>query len=115
MSNENKYLMVRISNILKTDFQKFCKNKGLTVSEAVRIFVHYCLENGVAPYNIADQDMYSENDNLTRISITMDSELRKRFSEACSKYNLSMSLFLRDFMNECVVKNKFPFDKFYKK
>jgi len=111
MSNDKKYLMVRISNILKKDFQKFCKNKGLTVSEAVRIFVHYCLENGATPYNIADRDKHNEDDNLTRISITMDSELRQKFSDACSKYNLSMSLFLRDFMNECVVKNKFPFDK----
>ena len=111
MGNENRYLMVRVSNILKKDFKKFCKIKGLTVSEAVRIFVHYCLENGTTPYNIADRDKYNEDDNSTRISITMDSELRQKFAEACGKYNLSMSLFLRDFMNECVVKNKFPFDK----
>jgi len=111
MSNGSKYLSLRIGSRLKEDFQKFCKSKGLSISKAVKIFAYYCLENGVTPYNIAKTDKSDIDDNLIRISISMDIELRKKFSDACNKYDLPMSVFLRDFMNECVVKNKFPFDK----
>ena len=111
MNNGSKYLSLRIGSKLKEDFQKFCKSRGLSISKAIKIFAYYCLENGVTPYNIAKTNNFKEDDNLIRISISMDSELRKKFSDACNKYDLPMSLFLRDFMNECVVKNTFPFDK----
>ena len=111
MSNGSKYLSLRIDSNLKDNFHKFCKSKGLSISKAVKIFAHYCLENGVTPYNISETDKCNDSGNLIRISISMDGELRKKFSDACNKYNLPMSVFLRDFMNECVIKNKFPFDK----
>ena len=111
MSNGSKYISLRIGSKLKEDFHKFCRGKGLSVSKAIKIFAHYCLENGVTPYNIAETNKYNDDDNLIRISISIDGELRQKFSDACNKYNLPMSVFLRDFMNECVIKNKFPFDK----
>jgi antitoxin component of RelBE/YafQ-DinJ toxin-antitoxin module len=111
MGNENKKIMIRIDDKLKRDFHKFCKSKGFTMSKAIQIFAYYCLENKVAPYTIADTNKYIEDGKEIRISFTIDIELQKKFAEVCGKYDMPMSVFLRNFIKECVIKNKFPFDK----
>lgn len=110
-SRDNKYLALRVGSKLKDDFQKFCKSKGYTMSKAVQIYIKYCLENGIMLYNIAETDKYDEDGNLISVSINIDSELRQKFSDACKKDNISMSILVRNFMKECVIKNKFPFNK----
>jgi len=110
-SRNDKYLALRVGSELKEDFQKFCKNKGYTMSKAVQIYIKYCLENGFTSYNIVETDKYDEDDTLISVSINIDIELRQKFSDACKENDISMSILVRNFMKECAVNNKFPFDK----
>jgi len=107
--NSTDYLSLRISKTLKQGFNDFCKKKGLSASKALNLYVNRCIRDGVVPFRFGLSNMDGE-DNSVRVSYHLESNIRQAFAVFCEKYEMPMSLFIRDFMNECVTRGDFPFD-----
>jgi len=110
VKESNDYLGMRLNEKLKNDFDVFCRGIGLKSSQVIKLFVVYCVERNEIPFNSSKFDTVEADDKYLRVSIRLSSELRQKFSDVCGKYGLPMSVFVRDFMQECVTKNKLPFD-----
>ena len=106
----NDYLGMRLNEKLKKEFDTFCRGIGLKSSQVIKLFVIYCIERNAIPFNSSKFDTSEDDDKYIRVSIRLSSELRQKFSDVCGKYGLPMSVFIRDFMQECVTKKALPFD-----
>lgn len=101
------YFSLRVSESLKDSFDDFCRRKGVTASMAVKLYVMRFISDG-APVRFGQAEIMCQGRSL-RISLRLDASVRKEFSEACRKYGLPMSQFVRDYMKNCVVNGDFPF------
>ena len=107
------YFSLRVNAQLKEDFYTFCKSKGFTAGKAVKLLAKQFSKRGTLPFSLDSDRAYDEENllrNGTRISIHMDGETRRDFSNACEEYGLPMSIVVRGFMDYCVSNNCFPYD-----
>lgn len=111
IDTKNEYLSVRIEPMLKKDFYEFCNKCGISASAAVNQLALKTIERGSIPFTIhvIDYDI-KKNGDTKRISIRMKTELRKGFSEVCTKIGIPMSTVVKIFMLQCIDEGKFPFD-----
>lgn len=103
------YFSLRVNPQLKEDFYNFCKSKGFTAGKAVKLLAKQFAKSGTLPFSLGSDRAYVE-ENSARISIHMDDETRRDFSNACEEYGLPMSIIVRGFMDYCVSNNSFPYD-----
>ena len=106
----SNYFYMRIDSNLKENFAKFCKKKGISISKAISLFVIRFVRDGSIPYKLGQAD-FENGTNSVQVGYWMDISLRRSFSDICrNKYDMPMSFFVRDFMNECVSSGAFPYD-----
>ena len=61
---------VRIDNKDKVEFEKLCKNFGLSVSSALNVFVKKVISTRTIPFSITEDSFYSEeNQNHIKQSL----------------------------------------------
>ena len=107
---KNEYISIRIEPQLKTDFYNFCRKSGISVSAAINQLAVKSLEKSSIPFvvKVVDYDL-NRVGNFQRITVRMKLELRKGFSELCSKNGIPMSMVIKMFMMQCIEKGMFPF------
>ncbi len=64
-------LSIRMNDETKADFERFCKNVGLTVSAAVNMFAKATVREHKIPFEVTDDDPFwsEENQNFLRKNI----------------------------------------------
>lgn len=107
MAKTNQFT-VRVNPELKKDFFDCCKKKGLTGATAINFFVKRFIESGNLPFALDSDRGYAE-DRTLRMAVRMDDETREKFSAACDRYGLPMSIVVRGYMDYCVTNNRFPY------
>jgi len=104
----DKTLTLRVNADLKTHFEQFCARKGVTISLAVRLYVYHFVQGGKLPRFGQANTCFSGNS--AKIGLRIDGKLYNDFSVICKKYQMPLSLFIRDYMRDCIENNDFPFD-----
>ena len=110
-TDKTEYLSLRVNAELKDEFYSYCKERGFTMGNAIKLFVYQFAKNGELPFSLSrplSEEFLSEN--TKRISIYMDGSTKKKFLRSCKKYGVPMSIILRAFMDYCVKNQCFPYD-----
>ncbi len=57
---QQSYLSIRINEVDKKEFEKFCNDVGMNVSVAVNMFIKAVLQDNKIPFEIVRKPQYSE-------------------------------------------------------
>lgn len=101
-------ISLRLSKELKKEFNIYCKERGLTVSTATKIFVKNFINSSFKYNQLIIDSKYHILKNDTHINIYIDKQTKKDFYKYCHTYGLPISIVLRNFMNYCIMNNEFP-------
>lgn len=64
-------LSIRMNDETKADFEKFCKNVGLTVSAAVNMFAKATVREHKIPFEVTDEDPFWSEENQERLALSI--------------------------------------------
>lgn len=59
---------VRMENETKKEFEKFCKDVGLSISAAFNIFAKKVIRERKIPFDISDEDPFYSAENQARLA-----------------------------------------------
>ena len=102
------FITLRIDEGLKNDFEKLCANMGTNLSSAITLLAGSCGRNNELPFNLEYNMNWKSSDKVqpSRISIRIEEDKKKRFSEFCEERGISMSMIIKMFMIQCLDQGK---------
>lgn len=100
------YLNLRIEPSTKADFSMFCKQNGLAVAKAIRMFVVYFIEVKEAPFCFTDSVLAEkarrDGEVKVKMPVFLGPDLKEQFRVALGVRD-GMSGLVRQFMIYCIL------------
>ena len=72
---------VRMENETKKEFEKFCKDVGLSVSAAFNIFAKKVIREHKIPFEITNDDPFYSEENQKRLEISIQHAKEGKLTE----------------------------------
>lgn len=72
---------VRMENETKREFEKFCKDVGLSVSAAFNIFAKKVIREHKIPFEITNDDPFYSEENQKRLAISIQHAKEGKLTE----------------------------------
>lgn len=98
----NDVLTVKVNAALREDFRDFCKERGVSISAAVNMFVHSLMRTNDFSFNKTVPDAKYLPASGAIMGIYLPVEVRAAFVRYCAERGAKMSTIVRSFMVTCV-------------
>lgn len=102
----NDVLTVKVNVALREDFRAFCKERGVSISAAVNMFVHALMKTNDFSFNKMVPDAKYLPASGAIMGIYLPAEVRTAFVKYCAERGAKMSTIVRSFMVNCVQTGK---------
>lgn len=72
---------VRMDNDTKKEFEKFCKDVGISISAAFNLFAKKVVRERRIPFEISDDDPFYSEENQKRLAISIQHAKEGKLTE----------------------------------